>query len=364
MRKAAPDQCVSNEAKVRPEITFVGALPPPVGGVTIFLHRLTKVLSSDMDITVLDLRNVEGKKPLSAGHQISPFRSRLLSLFWLQWKLFAMRPKVLHFHFSDTLGLILSVFLRTGNARTALTLHHGVTSLPRSRERLLRLFAATIRSRIDVMHVLNSDQKKLFSELVGFDADAIFLCPTHVSAKEGGTPASKEVVDLISRYERFILTSGVGNRLNRADLILDYWAKRPSDDIQLVVSVYGDTDSTYLAELQGKAESIPTAILIGPMAELDFNALLGAAELYVRPAEVDSFGIVVTDALTFGTPVLASDVCDRPKEAMLFDISDPTELAAKLDALLASPEIEAAISPISDRSDDYRDLYYSLAGTA
>ncbi len=345
----------------RPKITIVGALPPPVGGVTVFLRRLTDSLESDFEIALLDLRNMDGKKPLFPGHIISPFRNRILAILWLQWRLIIQRQSLVHFNFSDVKALAFVAVLFRCSRITIATLHHGTKAVPRSKLWILRCLAPLIRRKIDVIHALNAEQRFFYQSVLGFAASSVFQCPTHIAPKLHGGAPGPEARRLLKDMRPYVLTSGVGNRLNRADLILQYWKNRPSDDLRLIVSIYGDIDSQYAAELQEMVDDQSNAILVGPMPEVDFNMLLKGAEVYLRPAEVDSFGIAVADALTFGTPVLASDACERISGVDVFSRADYSEMAVKLEALLLGQVDGSSKTHQSDRSKDYHNLYTRLA---
>ncbi len=54
----------------------------------------------------------------------------------------------------------------------------------------------------------------------------------------------------------------------------------------------------------------------------NLTPVLSLASLFVRPTYQDGYGISVTEALHFGVPALASDVCEREKGAILFRCGD------------------------------------------
>ena len=42
------------------------------------------------------------------------------------------------------------------------------------------------------------------------------------------------------------------------------------------------------------------------------------ASLMIRPTNTDGYGVSIAEALYFGCPAIASDVCDRPEGTILF----------------------------------------------
>jgi glycosyltransferase involved in cell wall biosynthesis len=71
--------------------------------------------------------------------------------------------------------------------------------------------------------------------------------------------------------------------------------------------------------------------------------LLKRADLFVRPTLSDSFGISIAEALQFGTPAVASDVCIRPEGTMLFRCGDADEFFEKVLQVLHKRESECKL---------------------
>jgi hypothetical protein len=61
-----------------------------------------------------------------------------------------------------------------------------------------------------------------------------------------------------------------------------------------------------------------------------------ATDVFLRPTMSDMEGVSVKEALQFGTPVVASDVCTRPKEAVLYEAGNADDLFEKVYTLLRS----------------------------
>jgi len=91
--------------------------------------------------------------------------------------------------------------------------------------------------------------------------------------------------------------------------------------------------------------------VLGAVDDARKAAVLGAATVFCAPQTGgESFGIVLTEALAAGAPVLASDldafraVLGDPPAGVLFRAGDPAALAAALGALLDDPARQAALS--------------------
>jgi glycosyltransferase involved in cell wall biosynthesis len=71
-------------------------------------------------------------------------------------------------------------------------------------------------------------------------------------------------------------------------------------------------------------------------------ALMARSDLFVRPTLVDGDALSVREALALGLPVVASDAGFRPPGVELFPAGDAGALAARIEALVASPRETAA----------------------
>jgi glycosyltransferase involved in cell wall biosynthesis len=66
------------------------------------------------------------------------------------------------------------------------------------------------------------------------------------------------------------------------------------------------------------------------LGEKEFWPLLKTADLFLRPTRSDSFGISVAEALYFGVPAIASDVCQRPNGTILYRAGEKKDFFDKV----------------------------------
>jgi len=80
----------------------------------------------------------------------------------------------------------------------------------------------------------------------------------------------------------------------------------------------------------------------------NLDALICGADLLVHPSLYEGFGLVVLEAMTRGTPVLAARATALPgtagDAAAYFDPSEPDDLGRALGELLTRPERLAELS--------------------
>jgi phosphatidyl-myo-inositol alpha-mannosyltransferase len=123
-------------------------------------------------------------------------------------------------------------------------------------------------------------------------------------------------------------------------------ARRPG--ARFLVLGRGDGDEA----LSGLDDAQRAAVeLLGPLGDAEKASLLRSVDVYVAPhTGGESFGIVLTEAMAAGAPVVASDldafraVLGDPCAGQLFPTADPDALARVLSALLDDPARRAALS--------------------
>jgi len=141
-------------------------------------------------------------------------------------------------------------------------------------------------------------------------------------------------------------------------VLLDALARLGRPELRLVVVGRGDAAALPRAvparrrrSPLGSGGRYPQVEVLGAVDDARKAAVLGAATVFCAPQTGgESFGIVLTEALAAGAPVLASDldafraVLGDPPAGVLFRAGDPEALAAALGALLDDPARRAALS--------------------
>jgi phosphatidyl-myo-inositol alpha-mannosyltransferase len=118
-------------------------------------------------------------------------------------------------------------------------------------------------------------------------------------------------------------------------------------DLRLLIAGPGDPDEL--------TAMLPAALrdrvtFLGLVSETDKARMLSSVEVYCAPnIGGESFGMILTEAMAAGTPVLASDldafrrVLDGGRAGALFGTGDAADLATRLAALLDDPDRRAAL---------------------
>ena len=124
-------------------------------------------------------------------------------------------------------------------------------------------------------------------------------------------------------------------------------------DLRLLVVGHGDAEA--LLRTAGSALASHIHVL-GPLDDEGKAAMLASVDLLCVPAlGGESFGIVLTEAMAAGTPVVASDldafrlVLDDGKAGVLVTAGSPNALSAAIAALLDDPARRAALAAAGRR---------------
>ena len=118
--------------------------------------------------------------------------------------------------------------------------------------------------------------------------------------------------------------------------------------LRLLVAGPGDAGEAVADRAWAVRERIT---FLGTVSEQDKARMLRSVDLYVAPnTGGESFGMILTEAMAAGTPVVASDldafrrVLDGGRAGELFPAGDPDALAAAIAALLDDPQRRAELA--------------------
>jgi len=170
---------------------------------------------------------------------------------------------------------------------------------------------------------------------VGTEAGEALLCVGAVTS-EKGHPILLEALESISALSWDCTCVG---RLDRDPAFVESLRRRSLD--------------------AGLGERVTFA---GPRTGVDLDRAFASADLLVHPSRAETYGLVVTEALARGVPVIASEVgglpeavgegADRTRPGLLVAPEDPVALADALSAWLGDAELRTRLrQAASERRD-------------
>lgn len=293
-------------------IVLVGGFPKPIGGVTTFVRRLA---AADKRVEeVVDMyRGGEKAIPADYAGRYRRLNSLWLGFAYLSVKMLAWRGKAVHFNFSNLTSLMFVGFMPKNGTEWILTLHHGVLE-----SRVPDFLVGPLLRRFDHIVCINQSQYETYRGH-GVDTGRLVKATPYIKpgpvSPEGGF---RQDVDEYFAARPTFVASGYPTSLYNLDWCIRFVRER--EEYQLVLFVYGE--GAEKARIQEQLAGSERVKAYWDQSEDNFNYALSRCFRYLRPNVRDSFGIAVTDAVNYGVPVLASDVCPRPKGAGTFKITD------------------------------------------
>jgi phosphatidylinositol alpha-mannosyltransferase len=265
---------------------------------------------------------------------------------WLE----AGRFDVLHLHEPVTPSLsMLALWIADGPV--VATFH---SSLVRSRS--LQIAYPLVRQsleKISARIAVSEDARRTLVDHLGGDAvvipNGVFVDAVHVEKdpRWTGTPEAPTVVFLGRLDEP---RKGLPVLLEAVPAL-----RRAVPGVRVLVVGRGETGPDDVRELLG--EDAAAVEFVGGVSDEDKARLLASADVYVAPQTGgESFGIVLVEAMSAGTAVVASDlgafrrVLDEGNAGVLFRTGDSADLARTLIELLGDPERRAAVAEAGARA--------------
>ncbi len=191
-------------------------------------------------------------------------------------------------------------------------LHHGVLE-----SRLPDALVGRLLGRFDHIVCMNEAQYESYRRH-GVRSDKLVKASSYIQPQQSkpDTMFQQDVDSYFAAKPTFV-ASGYPTKLYNLDWCIRFVGGR--EEYQLALFVYGDgPEKTEIEKLQRKFKNVR---VYWDEKEENFNYALSRAKCYLRPNMRDSFGIAVADAVNYGVPVLASDICPRYQGAETFRIT-------------------------------------------
>lgn len=293
------------------QISIVGGLAPPIGGVTTFLSQISK---STKVLEIIDIYPRAGKKSLNEKHFISPYHSSIFNFIWLWFVVSFSRKRVFHFNFSGARALLFFLLLLKLDNKYVLQLHYGDPFKGVERSTLLFFLYKISLRRFDGIIVLGRKQELGYRK-IGASSEKMLFAKSYVS--DWAALLAKKESKSVSQRKIFLI-SGYPQDIYRIKETVEFFAARPF--LKLLVCIYGNEDD--VSRFLDKSSLSQNVTLYNHLGREEFLSLMGNCDCYLRPAMEDSFGIAVAEAIDMGLTVIASDVCARHRGAFIFDTPD------------------------------------------
>ena len=314
-------------------ILLVGTYPPPLGGVSIYLKRLKCLLSNNgYQISAFNMT----QQQLFRGHNIIRFLTMTLFHHF----------NVIHVHGYPFRLLKIIMILRKLKKFQLYITDHNPRLFEENKDIRKRInFYKKIIPRLDYLIVVGSIILQEYSKYGVILPKKVLVQPAFIP------PKLEEEKDILKTYPKKlfnfleihkpIIISNAFRIVfyNRVDLYgldmcieLTVRLKQKFPNIGFFFALADETNNIEYLNIMKKR-------IIELRIEDNFYFITGQREIWplfkrvnlmIRPTYSDGYGSSIAEALYFGCPVVASDVCSRTDGTVLFKNRDLEDLLSKV----------------------------------
>lgn len=298
-----------------------GSYPPPAGGVSIHIKRLLSALKGYPHICV-KLKDFSGRRPVIASSNMSVVRNRYLEFV----RLLFCPEKLIHIHAQNTLAWICLFFFGWRH-KFILTLHNQ--DLRNSKPRILEFFIGLFLKGVESIILNDSGYKNFLLKKYGLEETNLKISSAFISpSKDEFLGVPQPILEF--RQKKKVLLSATAWKLRKdksidvygIDLLIKLVKKLRNQgvDAGLILCIPIIEDRAYYESLVNKIRALGIEESIMILNEYIPNAfeIWGISDVFIRPTSTDMEGLSIKESLWMGTPVVASDVCVRPREVFIF----------------------------------------------
>ncbi|MBP6523463.1 MAG: hypothetical protein KA251_10740 [Saprospiraceae bacterium] len=322
------------------KILLIGPLPPPAGGVSVHVLRLSEKINStnDFECAVFDIGRLKFYNK----------KFELMNVF--RAVAYFISASIIHFHISHPKKYFIAKLAKMCGKKIIYTRHNIREEHSIATARLHEISDAAIL-------VYNSSMKTdLKTKIIPAFIPSSKTIPLDDQIKKQLANYNSLVVAISTHPKNGKMIIGEGD-LYGFDLLLDSFPGFYQTGQALVLV---DGNGSMKAEYSKKVaklnnEGFPVIYLT---SDIDFNALLPLVSIYVRPTRSDGDSLAIREALGAGVKVLASDCVTRPEGTALFKVNDALSLTDEMKKLMDIPKIKP--SDQFDFSKNVLEVYMSL----
>lgn len=329
--------------KPLPQIAILGSYPPPFGGTSTHVQRLSGLLAKrDLDHVIYNGIS-EGN---DGRYVVCVARGRHA---WMLKYALTSKERLVYVCSARLEVWMLGAFMVTRRRKRVIIRLRNAALLDYLKRPPTRALASwALRNVTRVVAV--SEELAAAAREAGVPDDRIihqpgFLPPTPTPPGEDGLTSAQR--EFVARHHPLVAANGKVDWYEGTDLYgLDHLIemtgrlKTRYPDIGLTVSFWDHLpeDAPQLTSLLRRAKQLGVRdSVLMHTAPWPFVPVLAKADLFIRPTVTDGDANSVREALYLGVPTMASDVVTRPEGTIVFRTRDLEDLIAKADELLARP---------------------------
>ncbi|NOZ53746.1 MAG: glycosyltransferase [Gammaproteobacteria bacterium] len=342
------------------KVILFGRLPAngEVGGVTTFIYNLSLKYNEFVD-TVVDFYPSNNDKIIPKGVNArllsGNYIVRFIKLYLLNFK----RNRIYHYNFSSVKGLLLLfVFPKQKQSKWIIMLHNGEQEkVYNSFNKLKKNVIRKVFDKADLIVSISEKQDKFYHSVTNSK-----LCRASPFIENNALPIkslNKDKANLcfvIAGYPTYIY-----RHIETLNVFESLW--RQGYRFKLFVCIYGLDHDGILDKIYSRVKELSFVEFYSHLDAENFQNILLHSDFYVRMNAVDSYGLVVAEALHLGLKVITTNVCKRYPGAYLVDVDDFYKLEEALKVCLSGGSLDGVLEMELDGSSSavtFSHIYDSL----
>jgi glycosyltransferase involved in cell wall biosynthesis len=312
------------------KIYIIGPYPPPLGGISVFVYRKAKLLKrSGENVITVDFPNL----------------SKLEKIIILSQFIFNPKPATFHINI-PSIFVMASLILRPFSSHIIYQDHsgRGIPLLPWFKRKIIGLFLKEVDECIFVGEHLKeyygAAKIPLPENILIQNA---FLPPPLEDEGEIWNTYDPSTHSFINNHNPLIIANAYkiafheGIDLYGIDLCIELIARIKSkhNRVGLLFALAEIGDEAYFRKIHELIHEYNIEQHIHFMTgQKELWPIFKVARIMVRPTVVDAYGVSIAEALFFGCPAVASDVCKRPPGTLIFRNRDLSDMMDKVNKVL------------------------------
>jgi glycosyltransferase involved in cell wall biosynthesis len=329
------------------KVSLKGSYLPAIGGVSVHISRLAELLSNDGILACVYSSSIckgftESRFIVKDVHYPKLRYSTLQSLLWLLRYGIKDCSKIMHIHGhpvwdSPTLFLLLLILRK----RVVFTIHDQMilSNLGGYPKILLYLLERVMNNRNIRWIVVNPTIKDQI-ERIRSNCINVSVIPAYLPLLADDTPLNYELESFIKTKSRIMSIYAHSTRKYKGkDLYgIDQairataFVKKSIHDIGLIICIPGEVIKEQLMDYQqiiDESRILDNVLLFLKPVNNPVN-LWRRSDIVLRPTLTDGDSLVIREAMSQGTSVIASDVVQRHEDVVLFKSEDVRDLSSKI----------------------------------
>lgn len=301
---------------MKEKILIIGKIPPPVGGVSIFVKRSYDTLIDNNVDAILFPRGV--------------FNNISVIVFLLLNRFDHIKLNTLSF------SVIFLLFMTRNLRKTEVIDHNHSRRLNNSLKGSLIYW---MLSKVKVISLVDSHLLSNYPSTTEYKFQVInpFIKPSKTELKQAKLTQPQYITDFLQKFSRTFVVSAW--RIVLEDSVELYGIERTCRLFEKIISTHSDVglivcigDPNYNTELLDRIKRMYSSSehIIFWEGCVNSWTVFSTNTIYLRPTSTDGNSISIHEAMFFGSKIIASDVVARPDKTIVFDYDDDLDYSEKI----------------------------------